>query len=353
MSAEALREELLAAATPEARHRLLGQERFHSLDLAELLLQRSAEAQLPSPEEALRLARLAGQLAPRLTPEEAASGFLARAQCLQGNAHRLNGDLELAAEALVWAVPSLLEEADRAAFSRGLGLVRWEQGRTDEALALLSHARSLYGDEAPAERDASRLLVGVLLAELGCPRAAAETLSILPLPANHPALGARAALSLACSVLPEHPDHDAIAGSLLSHARALFPAVGDEEGVYSLFRLEARVQAKLGRREEARMVLRSLRVHYREARDLPELALATIDLLALQVAAGELPSVVAFRRDFEGFDPEDGGDLVLTALDRMFTAGAEDPWDRSWRIGAWLFRMLRFSRIRTRPIPFA
>src|SRR6266545_462152 len=161
MPAEPLLTELLAAA-PEARHRLLAQERFHSLDLAELLLQKSAESQLQ--------------------PSEVADGVLACARCLEGNALRLDGEPELAAEAFVSAVPALQEPADHAVFSRGLGLVRWEQGRPDEALALFKYAGILFGEEAPAERDTTRLLQGVLLAELGFAQAAAEVLMNIPPP---------------------------------------------------------------------------------------------------------------------------------------------------------------------------
>jgi hypothetical protein len=59
------------------------------------------------------------------------------------------------------------------------------------------------------------------------------------------------------------------------------------------------------------------------------------------------------RRDLEGFEPEEGGPLAVMALDRMFAMEGEDPWERACEAGAWLVRMLRFSRIRTRPIPVA
>lgn len=354
MTAEPLLEELLAAATPQALDRLLDQERFHSLDLAELLLRRSAEAQLQAPADAARLAQLAGHLAPHLAPAEGADGLLARARCLQGNALRLDGEPELAAEAFVSAVPALQEAADHAVFSRGLGLVRWEQGRPDEALALFKYAGILFGEEAPAERDKARLLAGVLLAEIGSARTAAETLAALPFPAVHPALCARAALSLAFTVSPENPGHDATTRSLLEKGVSLYPLLArDTEELTSLYRLEARVQAKLGRIEEARETLGGLRNHHLETGDLPELALTTMDLLALQAAAGELPSVMPFRRDLEGFEPEEGGPLALAAVDRMFSMEAADPWESAFEAGAWLVRMLRFSRIPTRPIPFA
>ncbi|HYU34974.1 MAG TPA: hypothetical protein VEW48_22720 [Thermoanaerobaculia bacterium] len=353
MPAEPLLTELLAAA-PEARHRLLAQERFHSLDLAELLLQKSAESQLQATQDALRLARIAGHLASHLAPSEVADGVLACARCLEGNALRLDGEPELAAEAFVSAVPALQEPADHAVFSRGLGLVRWEQGRPDEALALFKYAGILFGEEAPAERDTTRLLQGVLLAELGFAQAAAEVLMNIPPPDRHPALCGRAVLSLAFAIEPEHPNRDGYTRYLLDKGVSVYPLLArDTEELNSLYRLEARVQAKLGRIEEARETLGGLRHHYLETGDLPELALVTIDLLALQAAAGELPSVVPFRSDLEGFEPEDGGPLALAAVDRMFATEAADPWESAFDAGAWLVRMLRFSRIPTRPIPFA
>ncbi|HYU34083.1 MAG TPA: hypothetical protein VEW48_18160 [Thermoanaerobaculia bacterium] len=355
MTAEALRAELLAAATPEERHRLLDQVRFHSLDLAELLLQRSAEAQLAEPAEALRFARLAGHVASRLTPAEVADRLHARAGCLEGNARRLSGDHELAAEAFVCTVPALVEPAERAAFLRGLGLVRWEQGRPDEALALVHGAVWTYDENRTAsERAATSLLEGVLLMELGFVRGAARFLGSFLSPHRHPALCGRAALHLACAIEPECPNRDDSIRYFLDKGVSVYPLLAnDTEELTSLYRLEARVQAKLGRREEARATLGGLRQHYLESRDLPELALATMDLLALQAAAGEIPGVMAFRRDLEGFEPEEGGLLALMALDRMFATTAEDPWERAFASGAWLLRMLRFSHIPTRPVPFA
>ncbi|HYU32130.1 MAG TPA: hypothetical protein VEW48_08195 [Thermoanaerobaculia bacterium] len=353
-AAEPLLEELLSAATPEERfHLLREQERFHSLALAEVLLQQSAEAQLAAPDEALLLARLAGHLAPHLAPAQVADGVLARALCLEGNAHRLNGDLDLAAEAFVSAVPALVEPVNHAAFSRGLGLVRWEQGRPDEAVALLGYAVGLYELTAD-ERDTTSLLQGVLLAELGFAGAAAEVLANIPPPNRHPALCGRAVLSLAGAVEEDAPNRDGYTRYLLEKGMSVYPLLaGDTDELTSLYRLEARAKARLGQTEEARATLGGLRNHYLETRDLPELALATIDLLALQVAAGEIPSVVPFRRDLETFEPEEGGPLAQQALDRMFASGAEDPWDGAWETGAWLLCMLRFSRIPTRPIQFA
>jgi tetratricopeptide (TPR) repeat protein len=355
MAAEESLAELLAAPTPEACCRLFAQERFQSLDLAELLLQRSAEAQLRATREALRLARLARHLSPRLTPPEVAARILARARCLEGNALRLSGDHELAAEAFVCTVPALVEPAERAAFLRGLGLVRWEQGRPDEALALVHGAVWTYDENRTAsERAATSLLEGVLLMELGFVRGAARFLGSFLSPHRHPALCGRAALHLACAVEPECPNRDDSIRYFLDKGVSVYPLLAnDTEELTSLYRLEARVQAKLGRREEARATLGGLRQHYLEARDLPELALATMDLLALQAAAGEIPGVMAFRRDLEGFEPEEGGPLALMALDRMFALPAEGPWERALAAGAWLLPMLRFSHIPTRPVPFA
>lgn len=355
MPAEELLAELLAAPTPEACCHLFAQERFQSLGLAELLLQRSAEAQRRATREALRLARLARHLAPRLEPPEVAARILASARCLEGNAHRLSGDHELAAEAFVCTVPALVEPAERAVFLRGLGLVRWEQGRPDEALALVCSAVWLFEEiEDVSEQATTSLLQGVLLTELGFAQAAAEFLVIFPLPDRHPALCGRAALHLAGAVEPDYPNRNDYTRYLLEKGVSVYPLLaGDTEELTSLYRLEARVQAKLGRREEARATLGGLRQHHLETRDLPELALTTLDLLALQAAAGEIPEVMAFRRDFEGFEPEEGGHYALMALDRMFATAAEDPWERAFAAGSWLLRMLRFSHIPTRPIPFA
>lgn len=65
------------------------------------------------------------------------------ARALRGNALRIRGELEKAAAAFSQAASYLawpFESAVRAAYCRALSLLRWEQGRLDEAAALLVEA---------------------------------------------------------------------------------------------------------------------------------------------------------------------------------------------------------------------
>ncbi|MFL6261773.1 MAG: hypothetical protein ACJ76Y_18905 [Thermoanaerobaculia bacterium] len=135
----------LARAGPDEQRRWLGEERFRNVDLLDLLLEEGHAGQLADPARAERLSLLAARLAASLAADEPeASVALARAYCLGANARRLGGDPAGADELLARAVLFLELASERAFYSRIAALVRWEQGRLDEADALLEYAERLY-----------------------------------------------------------------------------------------------------------------------------------------------------------------------------------------------------------------
>jgi hypothetical protein len=85
-----------------------------------------------------------------------------------------------------------------------LALLRWEQGRADEAMAMFQHAACLYAAEGPEHEVGCCLtLLGLVLQEEGDP---AEALSLLSRGwatmdrAVRPLLALRGGLTLACSL---------------------------------------------------------------------------------------------------------------------------------------------------------
>src|SRR5436853_3514437 len=138
----------LMDAPLDAQARLLREARFQNLDLLDLLLEASQDAQ---PGDAVRsedLSHLAARLAAALAEmEPEASAALPRAFCLGANARRLGRDVEGADALLGKAAPFVEFPGERAVYSRIAGLVRWEQGRIDEAEALLRHAARLFAAE--------------------------------------------------------------------------------------------------------------------------------------------------------------------------------------------------------------
>src|SRR6185295_18957710 len=135
----------LMQATSGRRLGLVRQARFRSLELLERLLEESHAAQLAEPAKAAELARLAARLAGLFGEgDEEAAAALPRAYSLGANARRLEGRLRAADSLLAKAVPFLNGGIERAFYCRTLALLRWEQGRADEAQALLQHTAFLY-----------------------------------------------------------------------------------------------------------------------------------------------------------------------------------------------------------------
>ncbi|HEY2291872.1 MAG TPA: hypothetical protein VGM86_14320, partial [Thermoanaerobaculia bacterium] len=157
----------LTSAPPARQAGLVRQERFQNLDLLELLLESSQDAQLADPARGEDLSHLAGRLAVILSEDEAeAAAALPRAFCLGANARRLRQDVTGADAMLAKAAPFLEFSGERAQYSRVAALVRWEQGRADEADALLRNAIRLFAEEGPVPEEACcQGLLGLLQME--------------------------------------------------------------------------------------------------------------------------------------------------------------------------------------------
>lgn len=339
---------------------LLRQARFQNLDLLDLLLESSQEAQPAEPLRSEELAHLAARLAASLSEEEPeAAAALPRAFCLGANARRLRQDSEGADAMLAKAAPFVEFPGERALYCRIAALVRWEQGRIDEADALLRHAGHLFGEEGLAGEEAcGRGLLGLLQMEqtgLGDPLPALLDGWSEMSRAGRPGVALRVGLSAAVC-LAERGQMDR-ARSVLREAWRLFAEIRDPREVLRASWLEARVLGRLGEREEALQMLESVRLRLFLEPSPAEAALVSIDLglvLAESGRAAEIESLAqALRKSF----PDEAPLIVATGgLLRFAELALEnEPGLRSLarHAMATMIRTFRVARLSLQPVPFA
>jgi tetratricopeptide (TPR) repeat protein len=350
----------LTSAPPAGQADLLRQPRFQNLDLLDLLLESSQDAQPADPARAEELSHLASRLAARLSEEEPeAAAALPRAFWLGANARRLRQDVEGADAMLARAAPFVEFPGERALYSRVAALVRWEQGRADEADALLRHAVRLFAEEGLVGEEACcRGLLGLLQME--------QSGMGDPLPALlagwsemdreiRPAVALRVGLA-AAACLAERRQGDQARGTL-REAWRLFARVGEPRELLRVSWLEARVLSRLGEREDALQMLESVRLRLFLEPSPAEAALVSIDLalvLAESGRAAEIESLAgALRRSF----PDEAPLLVATGGLLHFAEIALDPDPPLRRLArhsmTTMIRTFRVGRLRLQPLPFA
>jgi tetratricopeptide (TPR) repeat protein len=283
----------LLGRLPEQRAALLAEERFHKISLLELLLRSSREGQLDNPDLAEHLASLARQLAgfiPEIAEEERQAAYLTQAAVLEANARRLAGNLKEADRPFAHSLFHVAPPAEQALFQRALALIRWEQGRFDEADSLLTQAsRNFVGARLLTEEGATLILLGLFEAERGLfPLAAFDLLGGLAAVDGRewPWLFVRGALALALSMAEQGGKPHAV--ELLNRLRNLYPHVKDPAETIRLYWLEGQLRARLGDVAQARELLVSVRRKYVNQLQLHEAALSALDLAAVP-ASGRKP----------------------------------------------------------------
>ena len=168
----------LLSMRPEKRLEAIAEARFGNVLVVRQTLDEARKVLLESPAISEELAALASTIARSSAFEDVAKDGAVTAACRTADSRRLQGDLESAEVALSAASLEATEAGQQAELARALALVRWEQGRVEEALALLERAAERWEEEedAPEEAAACRVLDAILLAEEG---RAAETVSLL------------------------------------------------------------------------------------------------------------------------------------------------------------------------------
>jgi tetratricopeptide (TPR) repeat protein len=340
---------------PEGRIRGVRKTRFRSLVLLDHLLEASHAGQLTNPGEAAEQALLAFRLAEALGGDGEAAAALPRALCLGVNARRLLGDRQGADSLLGQASAFLGVRMDRAFHCRAAGLLRWEEGRTEEGMALLTHAAKLFAaDDFGEETGTCRALLGLLHEEEG------QLGSALPSLARGwaaldreigPAFSLRVALALA-GCLAEAEQRES-ARNVLKEAWRLYSGVTDPGEMLRVYWAEARALFRLGDREEALDMFESVRLKLLEEGSLPEAALVSLDFA---VALAEAGRPAEAEKLAAGLDELPGREAVARAL-REITGNAE-RCDSNLRTLASLSaitlrRTFRLCGVWIKPLPFA
>jgi tetratricopeptide (TPR) repeat protein len=357
--AEGLLGELLSLPL-KARANLVTRKRFRSVDLLDLLVELSHSSQPANPAQAQGLAEMASRLAAVLGDEDPeAAALVPRAFCLDANALRLQHDLSGAEARLAKAAPFLACVDERAFYSRTAALVRWEEGRTEEAMALLGHALRLYQLEGPQEEaEVCVGLTGLLLFE--------ENQIPEALPRLHrawrkvererrPPLALRIGMALAISLaLARQPDR---ARQVRQEAWKLYSKVPDTREMLRIYGYEGRLLGLLGEFTEAEQVLGSVRRKLLEESSYGEAALASLDLAMVLAEARRVEDIVRLSEDLERSSPRiapmDLAAGALMGLASHVRSGEILPWECAGASGVALRRSFRAVGLRLRPLPFA
>lgn len=348
----------IAAVPVDQQVKMLRRARFRSLSFLDYLLEESHASQPENPLRAEDLAHLAACLAGVLADTEPEAGpALPHALCLGANARRLGNDRAGADALLERAAPFLEFPSERAMYCRYAGLIRWEQGRADEAAALLSHAGRLYrSDGLSGEHGICRALLGLLCQEepsLGdCRAPLEEGWACLKLD-DHPLLGLRVCLGLA-ACLSDWGKADR-ARALLQEAWRLYEKVSNEREMLRIYWLEARVLARLDQKAEALAMLESVRRKLVAEPNPGEAALISLDLALTMMKSGRAAEVEGLAQALITAFPDEPTMLLATGnLSNLADLAALDQiGELGERSGITLRRTFRLRGLRIRPFPFA
>jgi len=344
----------LVSFNPAERLAALEDARFHRPVVVDRLLE-GAQGALPSdPSLAEQLATLANAVADRLADADETMGGRARAACWIAHARRIGGDPAGAEQALAEATLYAAYSDEQAQLCRALALLRWEQGRLDEAAALLEHAAELWaGEELVHELGACQVLRALLKVEVGKARDAVGMLQDgLPLLVD-PWLTVYGGLALALGLAERGQAKRA--RQQRAESERLVPLVPAAAYLFARH-LEAKVALSLGEHDAAQGLLEEVRREALERRWLPEAAVATLDLARLDVERGTDRETAKKRASeleaaFTGAEGLDGLMCALRGFPDQLPVGESLP-ELTAALEATCLRLLRLRGVRSAPLPF-
>lgn len=294
--------ELLWLGAEERERAVLGDRRFQGPDLLDLVLD-EGEADLGrNAGRAAALAALAVCLGSVLPSDgRGLRPRLVRGFCLDATAQRLAGKLGAADDALDNASYFVTgEPEDVGLYCRSLALLRWEQGRLQDAAALLRHGAHAWG-EARRRREQ-----GVCLTLLGLVHLEADQVSKVPGPlfrgivsfrGQPPSrLSAQGSLSLALCLALGESNEEARHVRELAWQLHVLPEPAEQAEVTWL---DGRIAARLGEAAAAERLLDTARVQLLAARRVVDAGLASLDLAAVYAESGRATRIGALAKDLE------------------------------------------------------
>jgi tetratricopeptide (TPR) repeat protein len=341
------------------RQRRLQERRFHDLSLLDLLLEMGHAALSEDVQRAVTLTTLAVDLGSQLQRHGDLENqeVLSRAVCLAGTSRRLVGDLAIADATFERAGRFAVSASERGFYCRSLALLRWDQGRTEEAIALLHQAGQRFAETLEAREQAvSRALLGLLHVEEGQLMRATSLLvrASLELPSEtRPWLAAQTWLALALCYA--YRGNRGKARSARQRAWSLYGEVKDEFAQLSLGWLEGKGAHLIGD-PGAEELLQAVRYKLIDRRLLPETTLITIDLGFVLLLSGRWSDLGGLVDEIAlSFAGNPGLDLALGALSPYVADAAVGRLDAAiWSGIAPVLRLaFRLEGIPLQPVPFA
>jgi tetratricopeptide (TPR) repeat protein len=359
--AECLLVELMAVPEEERLARL-EEPRFQDPLLFEVLVEAGHARLLSDPKGAQDTLGLASRLMALLSERgwplgrEIGSEGLCRALCLAGTARRLLGDLTWAENAFERAADVVSSAQSRGFFCRALAVLRWDQGRSEEATALLHQARRRFSEAGDfKDQTACVALLGLLCLDEGQTREAAELLQAAAEldSGGRPWLGAQVWLGRAFCFAAAGERNKAKAAR--ETAWKLYGEVTPEEALLSLYWLEGRGAALVGDIADAANLFDAVRQKRIEQGCLPEATLTTIDLGLARHAVGRKGGTGALVEELGvAFEGRPGLDFALGTLWRFVEdLEAGRPDEKLWRFMGPALRLgFRLQGVPLRPVPF-
>jgi len=345
----------LVSSNRAERRAALAEDRFQQLALVDRLLAGARSALPSAPAAAEELANLATALSERLGDADERREGRARAACSIAHARRIGGDPTGAEQALSAATLYAACGEEQAELCRALAILRWEEGRLDEAAGLLERAAELWaGEEVVHEQEACRVLRALLMIDEGRARDAVEMLRDgLPLLVD-PWLAIHGGLALALGLAEQGQAERA--RRQRAESERLVPAGPSPAHLFAL-RLEGEIALSLGEHETAERMLEELRREALAHRWLPEAAVATLYLARLDLERhGERTAAEERVDELAAASAGTAGLVgVLAALQQFpeqLPEGESLP-ELTTSLSALFLRLLRLRGIRGAPLPFA
>lgn len=346
---------------PESRSEALRSGRFQRMDLLDLLLDKGERAVTRDPAEAGQLAWLAVELGVACRSADGdppVRSRIVRGFLLAGGARRLAGERESADRAFHGAAFFLTPggtAVERARVCRGIALLRWEQGRLDEAAALLLQSSRLYEESGDTGEEAACLaLLGILHAQESEPvRALEPLLRAYPVLGEHrPWLTVRALLCLARCLAEENCIEEA--RRRLGEARLLYPKLRDPEEKARAQWLEGRLSARIGSPETTEGLLVTAATRLTSHDRLPEATLAALDLAVLYAETGQRIRVYGLPRLVSAGETRPGLDTTLQTIQNLFGALRKgiQPRKAAAIAGAGARQIFRFQGLKVDALPW-